>query len=83
MFENISLSDIAKRLTDVVPNDLVLLRADLEKNFHAVLQAALANLNLVSREEFEVQKAVLARTREELQGLEARIAELEGRLPKE
>ena len=77
MFDSSPLTDLAKRLAEAVPADLQLLRGDLEKNFHAVLQASFAKMNLVSREEFEVQRAVLARTREQLDGLEARVAELE------
>ncbi len=79
MFDTNPLSDLAKRLAESVPADLQLLRGDLEKNFHAILQASFTKMNLVSREEFEVQRAVLARTREQLEGLEARVAELEKR----
>jgi hypothetical protein len=53
---------------------------DVEKNFRALMGAALARLDLVTREEFDVQAKVLARTREKLAALEARIAELEQRL---
>ena len=48
-----------------------------KRNFHAILQSALARLDLVSREEFEVQKAVLAKTRQKLEALEQRVAEIE------
>jgi hypothetical protein len=50
---------------------------DIEKNVRATLSAAFAKLDLVTREEFEVQQAVLARTREKLTALEARLAALE------
>ncbi len=53
-----------------------------EKNLRAVLQATLERLDLVSREELEVQEAVLARTRERLERLEQLVAELEQRLAK-
>ena len=52
---------------------------DLKKNLRAMLQSAFAKLDLVTREEFEVQQAVLLRTREELTALETRIAALEQR----
>ncbi len=52
---------------------------DLEKNLRAVLQGAFAKLDLVTREEFDVQQAVLLRTREKLEALEAKVATLEGR----
>ena len=51
--------------------------ADIEKNFRAVLQSVFAKLDLVSREEFDVQTEVLARTREKLAQLEARLLQLE------
>jgi ubiquinone biosynthesis accessory factor UbiK len=51
--------------------------ADLEKNLRAMLQSAFAKLDLVTREEFDVQTEVLARTREKLEALERRLAELE------
>lgn len=80
MFDTNALNDLAKRLADALPADLLALKGDLEKNFHAILQASFSRMNLVSREEFEVQTAVLARTREHLEGLEARVAELEKQL---
>ncbi|HXF65322.1 MAG TPA: accessory factor UbiK family protein [Burkholderiales bacterium] len=51
--------------------------ADLEKNLRALLASAFARLDLVTREEFDVQREVLARTRARLEELEARVAELE------
>lgn len=77
MFDKSALSDLAKRLAESIPADFQALREDLEKNFHAILQASFTKMNLVSREEFEVQRAVLARTREQLERLEARVVELE------
>ena len=53
---------------------------DLEKNLRALLSGAFVRLDLATREEFEVQAKVLLRTREKLTELEARVAELEGRL---
>lgn len=52
---------------------------DAEKNVKAMLTSALAKLDLVTREEFDIQTGVLARTREKLEALEARVAELEVR----
>jgi hypothetical protein len=54
------------------------LRRDLEQNFKGVLQSQLAKLDLVTREEFDVQASVLKRTREKLAALEQRLAQLEG-----
>ncbi len=50
---------------------------DLEKNLRAVLQSVFAKLDLVTREEFDVQQAVLLKTREKLEALETRVAEME------
>ncbi len=55
---------------------------ETENNLRAALEAALARLDLVTREEFEVQQAVLARTRALLEKLEKQVAELEARLEK-
>ncbi len=52
---------------------------DLEKNLRAMLASAFARLDLVTREDFEVQSQLLLRTREKLAQLEARVAELEAR----
>jgi BMFP domain-containing protein YqiC len=72
-----SIDDLARRLAAAVPPGLTALRRDLEDNFKAVLQSGLARLDLVSRQEFDVQAAVLRRTREKLEALEARLATLE------
>jgi len=71
------LDDLAKKLAAAVPDGLQHLRADLEKNFRSVLQSGLAKLDLVTRQEFDVQAGVLKRTREKLEQLDARLAELE------
>jgi hypothetical protein len=79
MLNTINLDDLSKRLSAAVPPGLAAVGADLDKTFHAILQGAFEKMNLVSREEFEAQKAVLARTREKLEKLEVRVAELERR----
>jgi BMFP domain-containing protein YqiC len=52
---------------------------DIEKNLRALLSSGLARLDLVTREEFDVQREVLAHAREKLAALEARVAELEAK----
>lgn len=69
--------DLSRKLADSLPSGVQALRDDVEHNLRSALEAALAKLNLVTREEFEVQRAVLQRSRERLEGLEKRIAELE------
>ena len=74
-----SVESIARKLADAVPEGLRSIREDLENNFRSVLRSSLSKLDLVTREEFEVQEAVLAKTREKLETLEARLKELENR----
>jgi BMFP domain-containing protein YqiC len=69
--------DIARRLADAVPSGVREIQKDVEKNLRTVLQASLSKLDLVTREEFDVQARVLARTREKLDKLEKTIAALE------
>ena len=72
------IDDLARRVAGSMPAGLKALQSDLEQNFRAALQAGLGRLDLVTREEFDVQSAVLRRTREKLRALEMRIARLEG-----
>lgn len=74
---NDSIDKLAKTLAETLPQGLRSVRDDLEKNFRSVLQSSLGKLDLVTREEFEVQEAVLARSREKLDALEARLAKME------
>jgi len=68
---------LLKQITDALPKGLLALHQDLEKNLRTSLESGLHRLNLVTREEFDVQTAVLARTRARLEALEARVAALE------
>jgi ubiquinone biosynthesis accessory factor UbiK len=77
MFDSKMIDDIANRLASAIPPSFNHLKEDMEKNFHAILQSALSRLDLVSREEFEVQKAVLAKTRQKIEAMEQRVAEME------
>jgi BMFP domain-containing protein YqiC len=72
-----SIEKLARTLAESLPQGLRSVRDDLEKNFRAVLRSGLGKLDLVTREEFDVQEAVLSRTREKLQALEARLQSLE------
>ncbi len=71
------IDDLSRRVADNLPRGLQTLQDDLQRNLRAGLEAALGRLNLVTREEFEIQQAVLQRTREKLKALEARVAALE------
>jgi BMFP domain-containing protein YqiC len=70
---------LARRLSDLVPPGLRDSREELQATFKSALQAGLGKLDLVTREEFEVQRAVLLRTREKLDALEHAVAALENR----
>jgi BMFP domain-containing protein YqiC len=76
------IDELARRLSNLVPPGMRSqgfeeLRDELQENFKSVLQAGLAKLDLVTREEFEVQRAVLLRTREKLDALQQTVADLE------
>jgi len=71
------LGDIAARLAEAAASNPA---RDLEKNARAVLSTAFARLDLVTREEFDVQSEVLARARVRMAELEAKVAALEARL---
>ncbi|MCK5898793.1 MAG: accessory factor UbiK family protein [Methylococcales bacterium] len=80
MFNPNTIDDIANRLADALPSGLGNLKDDMEKNFQAILQSTLGKLDMVTREEFEVQKGILAKTRGKLEVLEAQVAEIEKHL---
>jgi ubiquinone biosynthesis accessory factor UbiK len=78
MFNSAKLDELAKKVSDTLRHSPA---KDVERNVKAMLQSGLQRLNLVPREEFEIQEEMLARTREKLEALEARVAELESRRP--
>jgi hypothetical protein len=75
------LDRLARQLAETVPKNLRTLGEDLEKNFKTMLQSGFERMELVTREEFDLQTAVLERTREKLERLEKRIDELERGTP--
>jgi BMFP domain-containing protein YqiC len=72
--DNRVLDEINKKINDLLANTTA---ADVQKNLRALLQSTFAKLDLVTREEFDVQRAVLLRAREKITQLEARLAALE------
>ena len=76
MIDLAQLDELARRLSDLVPPGLRESQEELQQTFKSALQAGLSKLDLVTREEFDVQRAVLLRTREKLDALEQRLAEL-------
>jgi BMFP domain-containing protein YqiC len=78
MFQSKALDDLAARIGAALENSPA---KDVEKNVKAMLGAGLARLDLVPRAEFDVQAAVLLKTREKVDALEQRLAALETRFP--
>jgi BMFP domain-containing protein YqiC len=71
------IEEISRKISEMIAETPA---ADMEKHLRALLQGAFTKLELVSREEFDVQSQVLSRTREQLSALEQKLAELETRL---
>ena len=77
MFNTKFIDDLARQINESIPAGVKGMQEDVQKNIHTLLQGALAKLDLVTREEFDAQSQVLARTREKLQQLEQLVTELE------
>jgi BMFP domain-containing protein YqiC len=73
---NESLEQLTKRISSLIPGDVKHMQEDIESNIRSLLQSTLSKMNLVTREEFDVQSAVLQRTREKLEQLEKQIEQL-------
>jgi len=83
MLKTEKIDEIIQQITDLLPEDLRKTRQDIQKNIEAGLSASLARIDLVTREEFDVQAQLLARSRALLEDLEHRIIELETQLKQE
>ncbi len=71
------LEEFSQKLEALIPPGMEALRQEVRSNARSLLQATLARMEVVTREEFDAQKAVLARTREKLEALEQRLKALE------
>ena len=80
MMDRQDIDQIALRLVSLVPPGLAEAQQDLRANFHDVLAQGLRHLDLVTREEFDVQTLLLARTRRKVDALERRVADMEASL---
>jgi ubiquinone biosynthesis accessory factor UbiK len=78
MFNNATLDDLAARIGELIESSPA---RDIEKNVKALLQSGLARLDVVTRQEFDVQQQVLQRTREKIEQLERKLADFEARFP--
>lgn len=74
-----SIRDIAKKIAEILPDSLTEIKTDFENRCREILQTQLSKLDLVTQEQFEIQSKVLARTREKIEQLEKRLADLENR----
>jgi ubiquinone biosynthesis accessory factor UbiK len=74
------VEELARKLAANVPGSVRALQDDLERNFESLLASTFEKLNLVSREEFDVQRRVLERTRDKLVAMEAELKALEARV---
>ncbi|MEH6455081.1 MAG: accessory factor UbiK family protein [Cocleimonas sp.] len=77
------IDDLAKKLAGFMPSSVQSLQEDIEQNIRNGLESGLRKMNLVGREEFDIQNAVLLRTREKLEALEKTVAALETQLSKD
>lgn len=80
MFDPKFIDDLSHRLHASLPEGVRALQQDVDRNLRAAVQAALGKLDVVTREEFDVQAKVLARTRAQLDAMTRRVAELEARV---
>lgn len=78
MFDTKQLDELARRLSEALPSGVRDMQQDLEKNFRAVLHTAFSRMDLITRDEFDRQAEMLARTRGRLEALEDRVARLDG-----
>jgi BMFP domain-containing protein YqiC len=74
------LDELVNRIISGLPRDLDLARKDIEKNLKSAISAGLARMDLVTREEYDIQLALLQRTREKLENLEKKLTDLEEQL---
>ncbi len=80
MIEPRIIDDIATKMSQILPPEIRKNAEEVKAQVKGVLQSKLAELNLVTREEFDIQVAVLAKTREKLHTLEQQVKELEQQL---
>lgn len=77
MIDSKKIEELASQFSQSIPPGAKAFQQDIENNFKQVLQSIIAKMDLVTREEFDVQKKVLARTREKIEALEKILSEME------
>lgn len=77
MIDNQTINRLSEKINELLPTGLQQVKSDFDARLKSLLQQQLANYEMVSREEFDIQARVLERTREKLEIIEARLKELE------
>ena len=77
MIDNQTINQLSEKINALLPPGLQKVKADFDARLKSLLQQQLSNYEMVSREEFDIQARVLARTREKLETIESRLKELE------
>ena len=80
VLEKTFFDQLSEKIVRLIPADIERLNKDMQKNIRAVLQSAFSRLDLVSREDYDVQVALLKRTRAKLEAMEERVSALEDKL---
>ncbi len=78
MLDSSKIEELANKFSQSIPAGAKSFQQDIEKNFKQVLQSLVTKMDLVTREEFDVQAKVLQRTREKIEQLEKQLAQMEG-----
>ena len=81
-FNETKIEQLSKKLINTLPDNYDILRDEIEENFKSLLSTTFSKMDLVTREEFDIQVAVLARTRKKLEDLETILSSLEKNDPK-
>jgi len=77
MIDNQTINRLSEKINELLPPGLQQVKSDFDARLKTLLQQQLAHYDMVSREEFDIQAKILARTREKLEAIEARLKELE------
>ena len=80
MLNHLNIDDLAEKISNNMPSSLKVLQQDIDGHIKAALQSTLEKMDLVTREEFDIQAKLLERSREKLEQMEKRLAELEKNL---
>lgn len=74
------LDELSQKISDAIPSSVRVVKEEIESNVHAALQGTFSKLDLITREEFDAQASVLAKTRKKLETLEKKVQELESQI---